>query len=106
MVSLILQHFQVNGRNLDLQYAEGFDGPGDMMELQMADISTFTVFSPLPKNARMMNGERGRVEIFLRNGTSLVFDLSLSMAKCLFDRIRSFLHAVCGTTPRWEQRYT
>ncbi|MDE0724744.1 MAG: hypothetical protein OSB62_08630 [Alphaproteobacteria bacterium] len=104
MMSLILRHFCVNGRTLDLKYGQDHNAPDEDMDLSMADIRTFTVFSPLPKNAHMMNGERGRVELFLKDGTELVFELSLPMAKLLFKRIQGFLKEVCNVTPRWEQR--
>lgn len=105
MVSYILRYFNVDGRELDLKYAQNHNAPDEQMNLSMADIRTFTVFSPLPKDAPMMNGERGRVELFLRDGTELIFELSLKMAQMLFKRIQAFLREVCNVTPRWEQRY-
>ncbi|MEC9292432.1 MAG: hypothetical protein VX730_08525 [Pseudomonadota bacterium] len=104
MVSYILRYFNVDGRELDLKYAQNHNSHDEYMNLSMADIRTFTVFSPLPKNAHMMDGDRGRVELFLSDGTELVFELSLKMAKMLFKRIQGFLKEVCNVTPRWEQR--
>lgn len=92
-----LKKFNVGDSALFLQLADNHDE----VELHIADIMIFNVYSPLPLKSDKMHGEKGRVEVFMRNGQCYEFELFLTVAECLHRRLFARLKAVCNMTPQW-----
>ena len=92
---VFLRHYDLQDRALYL------DTDGEYVELSVSDISSLTVHSPLPQQSHKMHGEKGKLELFLRDGRRLEFDLFLTVAQALCRRLRDMLLAVCNITPRW-----